>query len=239
MAASLFGLSFAAALFTLSLLKLLSFFVMPSLLFDLLLIGFPLGAWLGARFLAPDSHRFVASLWALAAMMVLSILCCLLAKRFDYLRASLFHVELAGLVKQLAAFLHHLPAVLRLVRALRVPGISGRPPTTGGPDVHGYAAALFGAAAAYLVLKTLLPSLGMARMLLLAFIALAIAILAVGGRTARWAAAIEAATLLSVSWWPGLESGFLDLYKGRGARIHLGLPGQPGLQDRLPEVGEL
>ena len=217
MAASLFGLSFAAALFTLSILKLLSFFVMPSLLFDLLLIGFPLGAWLGARFLAPDSHRFVASLWGLTAMMVLSILCCLLAKRFDYLRASLFHVELAGLVRQLGAFLIIFLPFFASYGLCEYLGYQVGRRRLGGRMSTVYAAALFGAAAAYLVLKALLPSLGMARMLILAFIALAIAILAVGGRTARWAAAIEAATLLSVSWWPGLESAFLDLYKGQGA----------------------
>ena len=155
----------------------------------------------------PDSHRFVASLWGLAAMMVLSILCCLLAKRFDYLRASLFHVELAGLVKQLAAFLIIFLPFFAAYGLCEYLGYQVGRRRLGGRMSTVYAAALFGAAAAYLVLKTLLPSLGIARMLLLAFIALAIAILAVGGRTARWAAAIEAATLLSVSWWPGWNPG--------------------------------
>ena len=47
----LFATSFAAVLFTLSIWKLLGFFIMPSLFFDLLFIGFPIGALLGVRFL--------------------------------------------------------------------------------------------------------------------------------------------------------------------------------------------
>ena len=43
-AAGLFGLSFATVLFTLTIFKLLTFFIMPSLFFDLLFIGFPLGS---------------------------------------------------------------------------------------------------------------------------------------------------------------------------------------------------
>ena len=50
MALCLLCVSYATALFTLSVFKILSFFIMPSLFFDLLFIGFPVGAWLGARF---------------------------------------------------------------------------------------------------------------------------------------------------------------------------------------------
>ncbi len=40
----LFLLSFATVAFTIVLFRLLTFFIMPSLFFDLLFIGFPLGA---------------------------------------------------------------------------------------------------------------------------------------------------------------------------------------------------
>src|SRR3954449_12120833 len=93
LAAGLFGLSFASALFTLSIFKLLSFFIMPSLFFDLLFIGFPLGAFVAARWLPPGRGSLLRSLWVLQAIMVASIGCCLLAKRFDYLRAHLFDIE--------------------------------------------------------------------------------------------------------------------------------------------------
>jgi hypothetical protein len=42
--AVLFLLSFATVAFTIALYRLLAFFIMPSLFFDLLFIGFPLGA---------------------------------------------------------------------------------------------------------------------------------------------------------------------------------------------------
>jgi len=103
-ASGLFGLSFGSALFTLAIFKLLSFFVMPSLFFDLLFIGFPLGALMAAGFLRPGRASLLASLWWLQATMAISIGCCLLAKRFDYLRAHLFDIELMGLVGQLAVF---------------------------------------------------------------------------------------------------------------------------------------
>ena len=42
--------SFATVAFLLCIFRLLSFFIMPSLFFDLLFIGFPIGAFLGARY---------------------------------------------------------------------------------------------------------------------------------------------------------------------------------------------
>ena len=103
-AAGLFGLSFAAALFTLSIFRLLSFFIMPSLFFDLLFIGFPLGAFVAAHRLPPGRRSLLASLWGLQVMMAVSMGCCLLAKRFDYLRAHLFDIELTRLVGQVVVF---------------------------------------------------------------------------------------------------------------------------------------
>src|SRR5438067_4292187 len=102
MGACLFSLSFATVLFTLALFKLLSFFIMPSLFFDLLFIGFPVGAFVAARWLPPGRVSLLRSLWALQAIMAASVGCGLLAKRFDYLRAHLFDIELGRLVGQIA-----------------------------------------------------------------------------------------------------------------------------------------
>ena len=77
-AAGLFGLSFATVLFTLTIFKLLSFFIMPSLFFDLLFIGFPLGAFIAAHRQIAGRRSFLASLWGLQLIMLASIGCCLL-----------------------------------------------------------------------------------------------------------------------------------------------------------------
>jgi hypothetical protein len=62
--------------------------------FDLLFIGFPLGAFVAARWLPASRRSLLRSRWGLQAIMAVSIGCCLLAKRFDYLRAHLFDIEL-------------------------------------------------------------------------------------------------------------------------------------------------
>jgi SAM-dependent methyltransferase len=82
-----------------------------------------------------------------------------------------------------------------------------------------YALALFGAAAAYLFLRTALPTLGMARIQLLAFLGVAGAIAVLGtGTPARVAAGIEALALGMALLAPGLEGRFLSLYKGSGVQ---------------------
>ena len=57
--AALFLLSFATVAFTIALFRLLTFFIMPSLFFDLLFIGFPLGALAGARFFRVSRLSFL------------------------------------------------------------------------------------------------------------------------------------------------------------------------------------
>jgi hypothetical protein len=217
-AVGLFGLSFATALFTLSIFKLLSFFVMPSLFFDLLFIGFPLGAFVAAHRLASGRGAFVASLWGLQGMMVVSVGCCLLAKRFDYLRAHLFDIELAKLVGQIAVFVGLFLPFFAAYGMCEYLGYQYGRSRLGGRMRLVYALALFGAAAAYLFLRAALPILGMARIQLLALIAVAgtIAVLGAGAR-ARTVACAEAVALGLALLSPGLESHFLSLYKGRGA----------------------
>ena len=167
MAAGLFGLSYGTALFALAMFKLLSFFIMPSLFFDMLFIGFPLGAWLGARFLAPERH-FIKCLWALQAVMAGSVAACLMAKRFDYLRSHLFDIELTRLVIQVVTFVAMFLPFFAAYGLCEYLGYQVGRRNMGGRMRAVYALALFGAATAYVSLKTLLPMLGMARMLVLA-----------------------------------------------------------------------
>ncbi len=217
MAAGLFGLSFATALFTLSIFKLLSFFIMPSLFFDLLFIGFPVGAFAAARWLPAGRGALLRSLWALQAVMAASVGCCLLAKRFDYLRAHLFDIDLGRLVGQIAVFVGLFLPFFAAYGMSEYLGYQYGRSRLGGRMRLVYALALFGAAAAYLFLRVALPPLGMARVQLLAFLGVAGAIAAFGaGTSARAVAGLEALALGLALLTPGLEGRFLSLYKGRG-----------------------
>jgi hypothetical protein len=217
MAAGLFGLSFATALFTLSIFKLLSFFIMPSLFFDLLFIGFPVGAFAAARWLPPGRGSLLRSLWALQAIMAASVGCCLLAKRFDYLRAHLFDIELGRLVGQITVFVGLFLPFFAAYGMSEYLGYQYGRSRLGGRMRPVYALALFGAAAAYLFLRAALPALGMARIQLLAFLGVAGSIAALGaGTAARRAAGVESIALGLALLTPGLEGQFLALYKGRG-----------------------
>jgi hypothetical protein len=218
LAAGLFGLSFATALFTLSLFKLLSFFIMPSLFFDLLFIGFPLGAFVAARWLPAGRSSLLSSLWMLQVLMAVSVGCCLLAKRFDYLRAHLFDIELSRLVGQIMVFAGLFLPFFAAYGMSEYLGYQYGRSRLGGRMRLVYALALFGAAAAYLFLRAALPTLGMTRVQLLAFVGMAGSIAALGaGTTARKAAGFEAVVLGLALLTPGLEGRFLALYKGRGA----------------------
>lgn len=215
--AALFGLSFATALFTLSIFKLLSFFIMPSLFFDLLFVGFPLGAFVSAFWLPAGRRSFLASLWGLQAMMAVSVGASLLAKRFDYLRAHLFDIELTRLVGQVAVFVGLFLPFFAAYGMSEYLGYQYGRSRLGGRMRLVYALALFGAAAAYLFLRATLPTLGMARVQILAFLAVAGAIAVLGaGMPARAATAVEAVVLGVALLTPGLEARFLSLYKGRG-----------------------
>jgi hypothetical protein len=217
-AVGLFVLSFAMALFTLSLFKLVSFFIMPSLFFDLLFIGFPVGAFLAARYLPATRTSLLASLWALQSMMAVSVGCCLLAKRFDYLRAHLFGIELANLVGQIAVFGGLFLPYFASCGMSEYLGYQYGRSRFGGRMRLAYAVGLFGAAVAYAFLREALPAVGMARVQIVALLSLAAAIVVLGaGTRSRPAAAVEAAVLVLALLVPDLEARFLRLYKGRGA----------------------
>src|SRR5512134_2153178 len=101
LATILFLLSFATVVFTIVLFRLLTFFIMPSLFFDLLFIGFPLGALAGVYFFLVSRQSPLKTLWILQGTMVFSILAMLACRHFDYLRAHLFDVELQRLFLQM------------------------------------------------------------------------------------------------------------------------------------------
>ena len=73
--------AFAPVAYLLCLFRLLSFFIMPSLFFHLLFIGFPIGAFLGARFFGVSVRDFSRSLLLLHGVMIASLALCLLCKR--------------------------------------------------------------------------------------------------------------------------------------------------------------
>ena len=207
--ATLFCISYATALFALAIFKLLSFFVMPSLFFDLLFIGFPIGAWLGARFNVIERRSLLRALWWLGAIMAGSVAACLAAKRFDYLRAHLFDIELSRLVTQVGMFVLMFMPFFAAYGLCEFAAYQVGRRTLGGRIRAVYALALFGAASAYLSLKGLLPLIGMARMLALAFAALVLAILSLSTGRSRTFAAVLLAVILGGCLIPGVESEFL------------------------------
>ena len=219
---ALFLISFATVLFTLSVWKLLAFFIMPSLFFDLLFIGFPLGAFIGSRFFKVSGGAFRKSLWILQGVMVLSVLACLICKHFDYLRAHLFEVELLRLLGQMGTF-----------TALFIPffgayGLSeyigyqvGRQCLQGRMRLV-YAIYLFGAASAYVGMELVLHRfalLGVSHLLATSVLLVVLASLLIASTSIqRGVLALEAAALVALLALPGLglEERFLDAYKGDG-----------------------
>lgn len=215
-AIALFLLSFSTTLFTLAVFKLLTFFVMPSLFFDLLFVGFPIGALLGARFFTSADSAFARSLWILKSVMLVSVGACFSAKWLDYLRAHLFDIELSRLLGQVATFVVLFLPFFASYGLSEYLGYQAGRRRLGGRMRTVYALALFGAAAAYVTLKTALPSLGMARLLIVAFLGIALTVLAASGPVGRKVASLEIVGLTAAFFVPGIEETFLDLYKGRG-----------------------
>lgn len=213
--AALFLLSFATVLFTIVLFRLLTFFIMPSLFFDLLFIGFPLGALAGAYAFRIGKQSFVRSLWILQGAMVFSVIAMLACKHFDYLRAHLFDVELQRLFVQMLAFtLFFLPFFVAYGLSEYVGYQVGRRHLQGRMPVV-YAIYLFGAAAAYLFAEAVFPLLGAARLLVIPFLLVALAMLMLlPAARIRALLLVEHLVLLPLLFLPPLEGGFLNLYKG-------------------------
>lgn len=216
---SLLLISFSTVLFTLAVWKLLAFFIMPSLFFDLLFVGFPIGAMVGVRYFSVSLKAFLRTLWILQGAMLLSVALCLVCKHADYLRAHLFDVQLVKLLIQMGTFTVLFIPFFCAYGLSEYVGYQVGTTIAGGKMRLVYATYLFGAALAYLTLQPGLRILGLTG-------ALAVAVLANIGATAILArrrleqgflCASLAAVLFLFLVWPraaALEAGFLALYKG-------------------------
>jgi hypothetical protein len=212
-AIALFLLSFGTVLFTVILFRLLTFFIMPSLFFDLLFIGFPLGALLGAYFFKIDFKSFEKSLWILQAVMVLSVFAMLLCKHFDYLRAHLFDVELMRLFLQMLIFtLFFLPFFIAYGLSEYIGYQIGRRVIQGKMYMV-YALYLFGAALGYLFAEFTFSILGVIPVITIPFLCVTLAMTLL--RTHMNFALGTVYILLAVLFiYPRMDNKFLDLYKG-------------------------
>ena len=211
----LFLLSFATVLFTIVLFRLLTFFIMPSLFFDLLFIGFPLGALAGAYFFHISKQSFLRTLWILQGTMVFSVFAMLACKHFDYLRAHLFDVELQRLFVQMLVFTSFfMPFFIAYGLSEYIGYQIGRRHLRGRMPVV-YAIYLFGAAAAYLVAEFLFPLLGAARLLGIPFLLVAVSMLLLYPPVrVSWLLFVQQSAIAVLLFVPQLEAGFMQLYKG-------------------------
>ena len=214
-------ISFATVLFTLAVWKLLSFFIMPSLFFDLLFVGFPLGALFGVRLFGVSPRSFLKTLWILQLAMILSVAACLLCKHADYLRAHLFDVKLGKLMGQMSAF------TILFIPFFCAYGLSEYVGYQLGTTVFGgrmrvvYATYLFGAAIAYLALQPGLRWMGITGVLAVAILSTTVATVLLSPRGRARSGLIVVIALVASGFlvWPGatrIESSFLALYKGSG-----------------------
>ena len=211
----LFLLSFATVVFTIALFRLLTFFIMPSLFFDLLFIGFPLGALAGAYFFAIGRPSFIKTLWILQGAMVFSVFAMLACKHFDYLRAHLFDVELQQLIIQMLAFtLFFLPFFVAYGLSEYIGYQVGRRHLKGRMPVV-YAIYLFGAAGAYLFAEFMFPLLGATRLLGIPLLLVAVAMVMLSpSRREQRILVVQQLMVVVLLLAPQLEGGFLKLYKG-------------------------
>jgi hypothetical protein len=211
-------LSAATVVFTIAIFKLLTFFIMPSLFFDLLFIGFPIGAFLGARFSRLEIRSFARTLWLLFASMILSIGATLACKHFDYLRAHLFEVELDPLIGQMATFTGFFIPFFCAYGWSEYVGYQVGRRLLGGRMSIVYALYLFGAALAYVFVELTLSTIGISRALLIPLLAIGVAALLLAERRShRIALGLASALLAVVLALPGAaDRVFLDLYKGSG-----------------------
>jgi hypothetical protein len=215
LATILFLLSFATVVFTIVMFRLLTFFIMPSLFFDLLFIGFPLGALAGVYFYTVSKQSFLKTLWILQVAMLFSILAMLACKHFDYLRAHLFDVELQRLFYQMLVFtLFFLPFFIAYGLSEYIGYQMGRRILRGRMQMV-YAIYLFGAAGAYLFAEFTFPLLGATRLLGIPLLLVALAMFMLGPavRARRGLAGLQAAIIVLL-FLPQLEGSFLQLYKG-------------------------
>lgn len=213
LSAAMFLSSVGAVLFSLSIFRMLSFFIMPSMFFALLLVGFPIGAALASRWGKADVRRFQRMLTILQAVMILSILATLFSKHADYMRANLlFGIDPRSLLVQILIFaLIFLPFFAAYGAAEYVGYLAGTQ-AFGNRMRPVYGLFLFGGAAAFGLAALLQRPLGVPRLLLLAVMAVAVSWQLLANRV-RWHRGLVLVALLSVLCWPGFGRTFMDWFK--------------------------
>ena len=204
--------SFAPVAFMLCIFRLLSFFIMPSLFFHLLFIGFPVGGFIGARYFAVTLRDFVRSLVMLYALMLVSVVFCLLCKRADYLRATMSDLNPMNLGLQIAAFTAmFLPFFCAYGLSEYLGYQIGRKHLPGKMRTV-YAIYLFGAAVAYIAVHLLVTPVGLTRLMVASISLTLLASMLLSGWTL--ARMVQLVTLVCLLGWSGLDARFLDAYKG-------------------------
>lgn len=212
-ATALFLLSFGTVLFTVVLFRLLTFFIMPSLFFDLLFVGFPLGALLGAYFFRIDFKSFDKSLWILMGVMGFSVVAMLACKHFDYLRAHLFDIELMQLFLQMLIFtLFFLPFFIAYGLSEYIGYQIGRKVIRGKMYVV-YALYLFGAALGYLFAEYAFSTFGVITMMVIPFLCVAMAMTLLRSKF-TFSLGIVHSMIIILLIFPDMDNQFLELYKG-------------------------
>ena len=216
LAAALFLISFATVLFTLVIFRLLSFFIMPSLFFDLLFIGFPVGAVLGTAFFAADLKSFLKTLWILQLAIIVSIIAVLFAHNFDYLRVHLFDVEVSQLLINIGVFtLLFVPFFVAYGLCEYIGYQVGRKRFSTKMRLV-YALNLFGAAGAYFAAHWIVPLVGVIWSILLVLSLLSIASLFISNGKRKVISVLQFLAIVVCMFIPNLESNFLAAYKGKG-----------------------
>jgi len=214
MALALFLLSFSTVLFTLVIFKLLSFFIMPSLFFDLLFIGFPLGALLGAFFFSVTIKSFLRTIGILQLALILSTYAVLFAHRFSYLKVHLFNVEVSQLIVNISIFTFlFLPFFIAYGLSEYIGYQIGREQFKARMNTV-YAIYLFGAAAAYLLAHWLIPIVGVMNLILSAFLIIALVGLIISKGRVQLIFIGQLIVVCFCFFLPDLELNFLKIYKG-------------------------
>ncbi|MBM4005395.1 MAG: hypothetical protein FJ295_19230 [Planctomycetes bacterium] len=208
---ALFVLSMAVVLFSLSLFRLISFFIMPSLFFDLLLVCFPIGAALAVWWKGEPSRRFGLALPLLQLVMVVTVVATLLLKHVDFMRGGLFNVDTTSIMIQVAIFSAIYAPFFVAYGATEYLGyLTGREVLK--HRMNGvYALVLFGAAGGFVV-SLLQESVGVARLLVLSIGMLTAVKLALSPRW-RVLRGLEALALIAVLAYPGTSRDFMLAFK--------------------------
>ena len=213
LSAAIFLSSVGAVLFSLSIFRLLTFFIMPSMFFALLLVGFPIGAALASRRGKADVKRFQRMLTILQVIMLLSILATLFSKHVDYMRANLLQgIRPENLLLQILIFaLIYLPFFASYGAAEYVGYLAGTR-AFGERMRPVYGIFLFGAATAFGAAEWLQQSLGVPRLLLLAIVTVSVSWQLLSKRV-NWRRSFVLVALLGTMCWPGFDRTFMDGFK--------------------------